>query len=260
MAEKAHLLAFVGQQFRVIGAVWVVAGRATARQRGVHVLLLQHLLHIDVTADAQLFTFLQQECLVVRLVRCVAGSTVSCGDRAVNELEVHVIRMTTTTDLLHRLRQQLGLIGGMWIVARRAHSALNGEVHHLLVPEFLMARVTEVGRILRELERLLALLRMRGFHGLVTAVAGFGNRMNRRALQQLRVAVSRDATLLPDGRSAYEQGTADQQWSKHEASGEGLLSHAPIPSLHGPWWHGYSASRVGGVVMGHPVTHEGARS
>jgi hypothetical protein len=52
-----------------------------------------------------------------------------------------------------------------------------------------MAAIAKIGRVLGELEGSLALLRMWGRDGLVTALAGFGDCVDRRRFQELCVAL-----------------------------------------------------------------------
>ena len=88
----------------------VVAGGAARRQGRMNMLLLDSLGHVGMTAEAQIFAFLQKQLLGIRRVGGVTECALSGGNRAVNDFEVHVIRMAGLTQVLHWLHQHSGLI------------------------------------------------------------------------------------------------------------------------------------------------------
>ena len=146
--------------------------------------------------------------------------------------EGQVVRVTGPAEILQRLRQQLGLVGGMRVVAGGAHAVLHGKMHRALVTELVVAGVTKIWEILCELEGLLAFLRMWCLHRLVAAVAGFGDGMDRRAFQQRRMTLGGNTAVLRHGLTTAHQARARQEHRQQEAASEILLIHAPIPSLH----------------------------
>ena len=230
MALKADLLSFAGEHLRKRRAMGVMARRAPAGEGRMHGLLFQHVRHVEMTAEAQLLVFLQQQRLVVGLVRAVAGGAASGGDGPMEHLEVHMIRMARPTQFLLRLHQKLGLIRGVRVVTGGAHAPRDGEMHEFLFPERLVTHVAELGRVLGELEGGGAFFWMRRRDGLVTTLAAFRNGMHGRTREHFRVALPGDTALLRAGHRGCQQATAREECRKHQARAKSPLIHAPIPS------------------------------
>jgi hypothetical protein len=110
VTEKTHFLPLLSQHFRIFAAMRVVTGRAARRQGGMDVLLLDHLRHVGMATEAQLVAFLHKQLLGIRRVGGVTDCALSSRNRAVDDFEVHVVGVTGTAQLFHRLHQQLGLI------------------------------------------------------------------------------------------------------------------------------------------------------
>lgn len=71
-----------------------MAGDAAALKRRVHDLLLDLRLHVDMAGEAHVIALFQEQVLIVRLMRIMAGRAVARGRGPVDVLEVYLVRMT----------------------------------------------------------------------------------------------------------------------------------------------------------------------
>lgn len=148
------------------------------------------------THAAKCWNFLRQKRLVVGFVGIVTNRAVTRRHWVVDHLVFNLVRMTHKAEVLGRLSEQFRLIGSMRVMAGSTHAVLYRWMNVLLRPERRVARCAQSRDILYQLEGILALLRMRLRHLLMTAVTCFSHRVNRFCLQKTRMARGRYAAFI----------------------------------------------------------------